>query len=249
MKHYHGGPITPASCAMKAWKNGFAFVSWAHTSQLHLALDISQGVGVDNGAFTFWKNKEKPNWQPYYDFILGLKNHPRFDFCIIPDVIDGGEKENDDLLDKWPHGSCGVPVWHMNESDERFIRLCNEYERVAIGSCGEYDVNKPRNCVNKLKDVIRHVVDDIGYPIAKLHMLRGLNKNIFKHLPFASADSTNIARNIGIDKNWAKGNYQPMSKEVRAYVMKNNIESVNSASSLIYNESTDKVSIQMAFEI
>tara|TARA_R110002110_G_scaffold127177_4_gene305966 strand:+ start:30 stop:341 length:312 start_codon:yes stop_codon:yes gene_type:complete len=103
--------------------------------------------------------------------------------------------------------------------------------------------------VSKLKDVIRHLVDDNGYPITKLHMLRGLNKDIFKHLPFASADSTNIAQNIGIDKNWAKGNYQPKSKEVRAYVMKNNIESVNSASSLIYDESTDKVSIQMAFEV
>lgn len=249
MKHYHGGPVTPASCAMKVWKNGFAFVSFAHLSQLHLALDISQGVGLDNGAFTFWKNKQDINWQPYYDLVEELKNHPRFDFCIIPDVIDGGEAENDRLLCEWPCGSCGVPVWHMNESDERFIRLCNEYDRVAIGSCGEYDVNKPRACVSKLKDVIRHVVDDNGYPIAKLHMLRGLNKHIFKHLPFSSADSTNIARNIGMDKKWAKGNYQPKSKEVRAYVMKNNIESVNSASSLIYDESTDKVSIQMAFEI
>ena len=249
MKHYHGGPITPSSCAMKAWKNGFAFVSWAHTSQLQLALDISQGVGFDNGAFTFWKKGEVTDWSGYYDFIAKYKNHPRFDFCIIPDVIDGGEEENDRLLAEWPHGNCGVPVWHMNESDERFVRLCNEYDRVAIGSCGEYDVNKPRNCVSKLKDVIRHVVDKNGYPITKLHMLRGLNKHIFMHLPFASADSTNIARNIGIDKNWAKGNYQPKSKEVRAYVMKNNIESVNSASALIYDEAIDKTSIQMAFEI
>lgn len=251
MKHYHGGPITPASCAMKVWKNGFAFVSWAHTSQLHLALDISQGVGIDNGAFTFWKSARKTCWDDYYDFVRGIKNHPRFDFCIIPDVIDGGEAENDKLLKDWPADlhSFGVPVWHMNESDDRFIRLCKEYDRVAIGSCGEYDVTKARACVSKLKDVVRHVVDDNGYPITKLHMLRGLNKNIFKHIPFASADSTNIARNIGIDKNWSKGNYQPQSKEVRAYVMKNNIESVNSASSLIYDESTDKVSIQMAFEI
>ena len=249
MKHYHGGPITPASCAMNVWKGGFAFVSFAHLNQLHLALDISQGVGIDNGAFTFWKSGKEFDWSVYYPFIEGLMNHPRFDFCIIPDVIDGGEEENDRLIKEWPHGNVGVPVWHMNESDERFIRLCNEHERVAIGSCGEYDVTKAKNCVLKLKDVIRHVVDDNGYPIAKLHMLRGLNKDIFKHLPFASADSTNIARNIGIDKNWAKGNYQPMSKEVRAYVMKNNINSVNSASSLIYNELTDKVSIQMAFEI
>tara|TARA_R110001632_G_scaffold215943_1_gene343272 strand:+ start:506 stop:700 length:195 start_codon:yes stop_codon:yes gene_type:complete len=63
---------------------------------------------------------------------------------MMPDVIDGGEKENDKLLKEWPKElkGCGVPVWHMNESDERFIRLCSEYDRVAIGSCGEYDIKK-----------------------------------------------------------------------------------------------------------
>tara|TARA_R110001632_G_scaffold215943_1_gene343271 strand:+ start:259 stop:492 length:234 start_codon:yes stop_codon:yes gene_type:complete len=77
MKHYHGGPITPASCAMKVWKNGFAFVSFAHQSQLHLALDISQGVGIDNGAFSAWKSgKPITDWDPYYQFSIGLKKPP-----------------------------------------------------------------------------------------------------------------------------------------------------------------------------
>ncbi len=53
----------------------------------------------------------------------------------------------------------------MNESDERFIRQCNEYPRVAIGSCGEYDVKRPRAAVARM-DLIRHVVDDNGYPAA-----------------------------------------------------------------------------------
>lgn len=249
MKHYHGGPITPDSCAIKVWSSGLAFVSFAHQSQLGLASEVSKGFSIDNGAFTFWKNGEAIDWDRYYDFVDSWKNHPRFDFCIIPDVIDGGESKNDELLHAWPHGGCGVPVWHMNESDERFIRLCNEYPRVAIGSCGEYDAKRPKQCVRKLKDVIRHVVDKNGHPITKLHGLRMLNKDIFMHVPLASADSTNIARNIGIDKNWSKGSYQPKSKELRAYVMKNNIEHFNSASKLIYDEVKNKTSIQMAFEI
>jgi hypothetical protein len=77
--------------------------------------------------------------------VARWKNHPGFD-CNHSDVIDGGEDENEALLDEWPHGEFyGVPVWHMNESDERFIRLCNEYPRVAIGSCGDYDVT-PQPC-------------------------------------------------------------------------------------------------------
>jgi hypothetical protein len=97
--------------------------------------------------------------------VARWKNHPGFDFAIIPDVIDGGEAENEALLDEWPHGDFyGVPVWHMNESDDRFIRLCNEYPRVAIGSCGEYDVKRPNLAVARMKDLIRHVTDDYGQP-------------------------------------------------------------------------------------
>lgn len=253
MIHYHGGPITPETCALTAWKGRHACVSFAHTEQIALASEITQSWFIDNGAFTFWKKESEVNrdWSDYYKFLENWINHPRLDFAVIPDVIDQGEAANDKLLDEWPgeYKDKGVPVWHMNESDDRFIRLCNEYPRVAIGSCGEYDVSSPRKAVTKLKDVIRHVVDKNGYPITKLHGMRMLNKSVFKHIPLSSADSTNVARNIGIDKNWSKGNYQPTSKATRAYVMVERIESVNSASQLIYNEATDKVSIQMAFEI
>ncbi|GLP95300.1 hypothetical protein [Paraferrimonas sedimenticola] len=202
MIHYHGGPITPDTCAIKAWHGRHAFVSYARPDQLGLASEICQSFAFDNGAFTKWKQGGEINWTGYYDFVEHWKNHPRFDFAIIPDVIGGGEVENDELISLWPHGACGVPVWHMNESDERFIRLCEEFDRVAIGSCGEYDVKYPKKCVARLKDVIRHVVDANGYPIAKLHGLRMLNGRIFSQLPLASADSTNVARNIGIDKAW-----------------------------------------------
>jgi hypothetical protein len=248
MIHYHGGPITPDTCAIKAWRARHAFISFAHKGQLGLASEITQSFALDNGAFTFWKTGKPVDWTSYYEFIDQWKNHPRFDFCIIPDVIDGGSVENDKLLNDWPHGNKGVPVWHMNESDDRFIRLCNEYDRVAIGSCGEYDVSKPRKAVEKLKDVIRHVVDNNGYPITKLHGLRMLNQAVFKHIPLSTADSTNVARNIGIDKSW-KGSYSPYSKETRASIMVERIESVNSASSLKYDDKIDKINIQMAFEI
>jgi hypothetical protein len=36
----------------------------------------------------------------------------------------------------------------------------------------------------------------------RLHGLRMLNPEVFSRLPFASADSTNIGRNIGIDQAW-----------------------------------------------
>jgi hypothetical protein len=63
-----------------------------------------------------------------------------------------------------------------------------------------------------------------GLPVCKLHGLRMLDPNIYSRFPFASADSTNIGRNIGIDQAW-KGNYTPPTKEARAAIMRERIES------------------------
>lgn len=247
MIHYHGGPITPDTCAIKAWAGRHAFISFAHAGQIGLAAEICQSFALDNGAFTKWKQAGGApiDWSAYYPFVKRWMNHPGFDFAIIPDVIDGGEADNDALLAEWPLGKfVGVPVWHMNESDDRFIRLCHEYPRVAIGSCGEYDVRSPTKAVLRLKDIIRQVLDEHGQPVTKLHGLRMLNKDIFTKIPLASADSTNVAQNIGKDINW-KGTYQPHSKETRAAVMVERIEAYNSPGSLNYDAEHDRYDLQL----
>lgn len=99
-----------------------------------------------------------------------------------------------------------------------------------------------------MKDIIRHVVDGHGQPITKLHGLRMLNPGIFTELPLASADSTNVAQNIGKDMNW-KGTYQPQSKETRASIMVERIEAHNSAGSLNYDAKRDHFSMQLGLEV
>lgn len=247
MIHFHGGPITPDTAALKAWKGRHAFI---YSAQLALASEVTQSFALDNGAFSFWTKQRVVDWKEYYEFVNTWSNHPRFAFAVIPDVIGGTSEENDALIAEWPHGKfVGAPVWHMNEPDERFIRLCQEWPRVCIGSMGEYDAKRPRACRAKLRDLIRHIVDKNGYPITKLHGLRMLNKDIFMHLPLASADSTNVARNIGIDKAWEKSAYAPASKETRAAVLVERIESMNSASALRYDAERDRFMPQLAFEI
>jgi hypothetical protein len=81
-----------------------------------------------------------------------------------------------------------------------------------------------------VEEAMNAICNDNGHPPCKLHGLRMLNPDVFTRLPFASADSTNIAQNIGIDSAW-KGTYQPATKEWRAMVMADRIESHNSASS------------------
>ena len=69
--------------------------------------------------------------------------------------------------------------------------------------------------------------DSKGLPATKLHGLRMLNTEVFSRLPLASADSTNIAQNVGIDSKW-RGTYTPASKESKARVLRERIESVQS---------------------
>jgi hypothetical protein len=80
-----------------------------------------------------------------------------------------------------------------------------------------------------MDEVMETVCNDRGLPVCKLHGLRMLNPDIFTKFPFASADSTNIGQNIGIDSAW-RGTYMPMNKEARAAVMRSRIESFNGLS-------------------
>lgn len=229
MIHYHGLPITPATVAAKAIEAGHAFVSYAHPDQLSIAIELCQSFAIDNGAFSAWKSgKPIIDWNGFYDWALNIKKIPSCDFAVIPDVIDGNESDNDALLKDCPLPNWfGAPVWHMHESLERLEQLANTYVRVCIGSSGEYSTVGSQSWWSKIGQAMRVICDDMGRPICKLHGLRMLDPAIFTKLPFASTDSTNIGRNVGIDNNWKVGNYQPPTKEMRAQVMRSRIESHN----------------------
>jgi hypothetical protein len=55
-----------------------------------------------------------------------------------------------------------------------------------------------------------------------------LDPGVFSKLPLASADSCNVARNVGIDVHW-RGPYTTQSRYVRATVLMERIEKHASA--------------------
>lgn len=230
MIHYHGLPITPATAAARVLTGRHAFVSHQHPDQLPIAMHVCQSFALDNGAFSAWRGgRPVTDWTGYYEWVRDVRRHPCFDFAIIPDVIDGDESDNDALLDEWPLERYeGVPVWHMHESIERFQNLCELWPRVAIGSSGDFATVGTARWWDRIAQALNAVCDSGGYPPCKLHGLRMLNPDVFSRLPFASADSTNIGQNIGIDSAW-RGSYQPPDKEWRALVLAARIESTNSA--------------------
>jgi hypothetical protein len=229
--HYHGTPITPSAVAAKVLAGRHAFISHEDPRDLGLAIQICQSIATDNGEWAKYQrrlragggSRVREDWSPYYGWIGDLKRLPCFDFAVIPDVIDGGEAENDALLAEWPHGAAGAPVWHLHESLGRLERLAADWARVCLGSSGDFSDPGSPAWWRRMAEALAVICDPDGVPLVKLHGLRMLDPDIVRRVPFASADSTNLARNIGIDKAWA-GRYPPATPEGRAVVLADRIE-------------------------
>ena len=230
MIHYHGTPMTPDAEMVKAFSGKHAMVSFENPEQVEIAGEICQSIVLDNGAFSAWRQKKKYEFSGYVEWASKWMKHPSVDWCVIPDKIDGDEKENDQLLYEWPLPKYfSVPVWHMHESLNRLERLM-EYPRIALGSSGEYAKVGNTSWWARMSEAMKVVCDADGHPLVRLHGLRMLDPGVFSKLPLSSADSCNVARNVGIDKKW-KGTYLPRSKHMKALILMERIESHASASS------------------
>lgn len=235
MIHYHGLPITPSTAALQVISGGHAFVSFVHAGQLGIAVEAAQSFALDNGAFSAWMSGNPvKNWSAYYAWVAEVARHAHCDFAIIPDVIDGSEADNDAMLAEWPHGKfIGAPVWHMHEGLDRLERLASDYPRIALGSSGAFSSVGTSRWWRRIAQAMRVLCDTEGFPRVRIHGLRMLNPEVFTRIPLASADSTNIGRNVGIDSKWS-GAYSPPSRESRAALMRARIESQNAPARWIH---------------
>lgn len=232
MIHYHGTPISSDKVARVVLEGGHALVSFLAPQQIHLVTEMCQSFILDNGAFSAWKSgKPITDWTQYYEWVLELSKYPNFDWAIIPDVIDGDEKANDLLLEQCPLPKhLSSPVWHMHESVERLVRLCNDYPVVCLGSSGQYASVWLNLWKDRMSEVFDTICDEYGFPPCKLHGLRMLNPKLFTKMPSHSVDSVTVGRNVNIDKVWGTGRKQPRTKAVRALLMVDQIEGFNGAS-------------------
>lgn len=228
MIHYHGTPISGRSVEHADFYTGrHALVSWPNPGAIGDVAEFCQSFVMDNGAFIHKGKNIEPKWSDFYLWVDEWRRHPGFDWALIPDVIDGSEEENDHLIDEWPFDHQGVPVWHLDESIEKLVRLANEWPRVALGSSGEYWSVGSKDWWARLGYALGHIVDDLGRPITKLHGLRMLDPKVFTKLPLSSADSTNAGVNAGSKSRF--GQYVPAKAGLRAVVIADRIEMHNSA--------------------
>lgn len=206
---YHGTPITPLSVLDQLAGHAFC-VSYAAPGQVARCHELGR-VMLDNGAFSFWMKGTATDWPGFYRWADQWLEHASSTWAVIPDVIGGSVEENDRLIAEWPFAERGAPVWHVHEPIARLLELCAAWPRVCIGSSGEYrDPGSPA-WTARMDAAFNALLPAGGPPPAELHMLRGMALSD-GHYPFASVDSTDIARNhcrhgrnaIGMAARWAR---------------------------------------------
>lgn len=190
-------------CFETLYKNSCVLVSFSRPEQLKNIINIAKAIGLDNGAFPIWTNAKKKNsivdwpayWTAFYQWILA--NIGVIEWFIAPDVIEGTEEENDELLSKVPSAlrHKAVPVWHSVESIERLVRLCEKWPRVAIGLCGPHKTTMSKPAQDRLEEAFKAIYIDRKLNV-KIHGLRMLDGRVLGKFPLDSADSTNVSINV-----------------------------------------------------
>ncbi len=177
---------------------------------------VAGSVLLDCGAFPFWRAQNRrrvgalinldgssPTMRPpikpldvprILDWYRAMTPQCAQTEVIIPDVIEGGEADNDRLIDTFPVDLLGIawPVWHTEESIPRLLRLALDHGRVCIGPMGRHSHVTGKAYTLRMIEVFNAITRDA--PGTKIHALRGLQL-AGGPFPFTQADSTDAGRN------------------------------------------------------
>ena len=192
MIHYHGTPVSPRS-ELESMAGKHFCVSFADARDASWCLENAQSVMWDNGAFSAWKIGKKFEPAKFAAWVSDKLGHPHW--AVVPDVIGGDVSDNLDLIDRWPHSKAlSAVVWHLNEPIEHLLRLTDlGFAKVCFGSTELYDPVGSDAWARRADEAF-DALSKRG-PLPWVHALRGLSLG-GKRWPFASADSTNVARNF-----------------------------------------------------
>jgi hypothetical protein len=196
--HYHGTPITPRRELLSLSGHCFC-VSHSDGRDVEICHQIGQSVMLDNGAFSAWKAEKPTDWPAYYAWAERWLSYPTT-WAVIPDEIDGGSQIQDALIREWPFGDRGAPVWHMDEPLDRLLRLVDEWPKVCIGSTRQFAIVLSPTWIRRMNEVWNELSRRRFLPW--VHMLRGMQCSGLEW-PFASVDSTDVARNHNRIQNCA----------------------------------------------
>jgi len=229
MIFFHGAPIPgDATQQAKFFSGRDCLLSYALRGKVdeNLIFSVCRSFILDNGAYSIWKQGLEPDWDGFYRWIEKYLKHPRFEFFFIPDSIEGGEEENNDLILQSKFTEYGVPVFHLGEHPGRIQTFINYgFKRIgispsAVGTNGDAFWNE----MNKCWEII---CDEEGRPKVKVHALMMLSENIVSSYPWSSGDSSTAAFNSIHDKKFSHS-WSPTRKSARAALIAESMEKAQS---------------------
>lgn len=214
-----GLPLTPTRYLHQLKGSSFCVSYWTRKSlgrQLDQAIELvgeDQILLVDNGAYSAWRAETtmgEAYWNGFAIWADAILDRCPQAVVVIPDVIEGSEEQNDDLINdficcplalegvKLPTSRCMV-VWHMHESLDRLYGLIEAgFAYIAIGSSGDYAVPGTKHWHARISEALNGIRDfcndsNGAYSRPWLHMMRA--QSMAHIYGFDSSDSTNIAQN------------------------------------------------------
>jgi hypothetical protein len=229
MIHYHGADISGGIPeALKFYNRRDVLISFPRPYQTSSISEVCRSFVFDNGAFSFWKKCTPVNWDDFYDWVDTWNHHPRFEWFLIPDVIGGSDKENDELIAGCAFPNyMSVPVYHVGEDFSRLENMMDKFPRVAIGTTKGFEL-KSLNFWNEMRKIFDFICV-FGVPQVKVHGLRMLDPEIVSAFPFSSCDSAGACIISVYDNEW-NFPYAPITKAGRAALYADKIERSQSPS-------------------
>lgn len=167
---------------------------------------------LDSGAFSFMQQKNaKCNWEEYVEEYGAFINKYNIQHFFKLDI---------DRVTSWKHvkqlrqkletitNKQVIPVWHKERGKEEFLRMCEMYPYVALGTMHDY---------NKFQNIIPWFIQEAHKRGAKIHGLGFTRVEKLKYFHFDSVDSTawlygNRSGTIYIF-NPLKGNFTKVKKD------------------------------------
>lgn len=148
---------------------------------------------LDSGAFSFFSKGKAADWGEYIKKYAGFINRNRIDqfFELDIDVLVGYEKvlyyraKLEDMT-----GKASIPVWHRERGREEFLKMCEDYDYIALGGIAAKNVKATEY------KYFPWFIDEAHKRGAKIHGLGYTNLKGLQQYHFDSVDSS----------TWSAGN-------------------------------------------
>ena len=164
---------------------------WEHRTGRYPAYVGQDRYILDSGAFSAFSGKNNDfDWDTYVtkyaDFII--RNKVKLFFELDIDVVVGLERV--ERYRKYLEERTGIkpiPVWHANRGKDYFIKMCEDYPYVAIGTTTTMNEGKR---IRKNPMILKWFIDEAHKKGAKIHGLGFTDTKFLPYLKFDSVDST-----------------------------------------------------------